>query len=342
MSTSHIILKVDDAYASNYPGFAEGKTDTVFFSGTQKYIGKKGSVKTEITLMLDSVYITQILTPVDKNLNIVSVNNYGQYYYISYKIENLSSKNKNVGFMTLIDLMIDDNDAAQTFFGNKEILIEQSYQKNDIPNEFYTVYVNGNKNSFSSSTILNKGKATKPDFLYVGQWSPFHSFIWNVDTDKEKFTDSGYLLKWDSKNLDAGSSFLYSFYYGVKSNGKIKALHHKKDIKDTKKIVYFPKKGSSSLTTDSKHTIDSLFNISNEFYGVLVEGYGDATGTDEQNLIVSKKRANTITKYIARKGIDKSKFIVKPYGESGADQSDDAKKNGKLKDRKAVITIYYE
>lgn len=340
-STSHIILKVDDAFASNYPGF-KTKYDTVYFTGKTEAKGKKGSITLKTELMLDSVFITQSLTPVSKDLKPLKEGEFGQYYLISYKITNESKDSKNVGFMTLLDLMIDNNDAPKSYFGNNMIGSETGFSGNNIPERFKTLHVKGAMTGFASETILEGGEATKPDRLYIGRWSPFHGFVWDVETNNKPYGDSGYLLKWNEKDLAAGDSLTYAYYYGLPFNGQIRAIPSSKNVKTKQVTVYFKSSGSSYLDKKAKHSIDSLLTEGANFYGGIIEGYGDATGSDAMNIKISEKRISSIIKYLRTKGIDKNTLIPKPYGEAKADQSEEAEKKGNPKDRKAKITLYIE
>ncbi len=219
---------------------------------------------------------------------------------------------------------------------------EQGFENKRIPKRFKTLHVKGAMSGFASETILDDGDAQKPDYLYLGQWSPLHSFVWDVEVSGKPFSDSGYLLKWKERTLNSGDSLMFSYYYGLPFNGRIRAIPHNNNIETKTLTLYYKAVGSSNLSKKSKNSLDSLLSNGTEFYGGIIEGYGDATGSDAENLRISEKRIKNIVKYLSSKGIDKNTLIPKPYGESQALQNEDSQTKGNIKDRKAKITLYQE
>ncbi|MCK4739291.1 MAG: OmpA family protein [Deltaproteobacteria bacterium] len=67
----------------------------------------------------------------------------------------------------------------------------------------------------------------------------------------------------------------------------------------------------SALTKNAKW----LFRNSKET--INIRGYADPTGTDAQNMALSKKRAQAVMGYLAMKGVDPDRLIVVPFGEVG-------------------------
>jgi outer membrane protein OmpA-like peptidoglycan-associated protein len=55
--------------------------------------------------------------------------------------------------------------------------------------------------------------------------------------------------------------------------------------------------------------------LSNPDMKVEISGYADVDGTDEANIILSEKRAESVKNYLVAKGVDPSRLIVKGYGE---------------------------
>ena len=49
---------------------------------------------------------------------------------------------------------------------------------------------------------------------------------------------------------------------------------------------------------------------------IAVDGYTDASGTDEYNLDLSERRANSVVSYLEDQGVDTSKLIAQGFGES--------------------------
>ena len=60
---------------------------------------------------------------------------------------------------------------------------------------------------------------------------------------------------------------------------------------------------------------DASVLISNPDMKVEIAGYADIDGTDEANIILSEKRAESVKNYLVAKGVDPSRLIAKGYGE---------------------------
>jgi outer membrane protein OmpA-like peptidoglycan-associated protein len=75
---------------------------------------------------------------------------------------------------------------------------------------------------------------------------------------------------------------------------------------------------SSDLSDSAKANLDKVATVFAEYpkTNILVEGHTDDTGTDEFNMALSQKRAETVAAYLESKGVHKKRFTVKWYGES--------------------------
>jgi outer membrane protein OmpA-like peptidoglycan-associated protein len=71
---------------------------------------------------------------------------------------------------------------------------------------------------------------------------------------------------------------------------------------------------------------------------VVIEGHADATGTEEYNLGLSKRRAAAVQKYITGKGVDTSRVDIAFFGESRPVESN-ATKEGRKKNRRVEFRI---
>lgn len=98
-----------------------------------------------------------------------------------------------------------------------------------------------------------------------------------------------------------------------------------------------------SLNTEAKKTIDSLFYVEKIDRNVPISiiGYADFLNTDEYNLLLSRKRANSVKDYLITSGIKEShiKLLV---GKGEVKTTDTLNKtNGIPKDRRVDIIIEY-
>ncbi|MBM4128497.1 MAG: hypothetical protein FJ243_00070 [Nitrospira sp.] len=74
---------------------------------------------------------------------------------------------------------------------------------------------------------------------------------------------------------------------------------------------------------------------------ISIEGHTDSIGTDEYNQGLSERRANAAKNYLVKSGIDKGKMKTVGYGESKP-VADNKTKQGRAKNRRAEITVYFE
>lgn len=334
-STSHFVLAVDGRYASNnprFPGSIEYLTGTLLAKGTE------ASAHTEISYSFQGLDITQRLVPVDRDFRDVAVGAWGQYYRIEYEITNPSDATKTVGLSLLIDTMIDDNDASQMDADGTRIAQQASFQPPRIPSELIVYRVPGNNAELTASLVTNKGKAVQPDYMYVGRWPYLHSVVWDVDLANGGYTDSGILLKWDLVSVPARGKRYVATHYGLPQGGQLSLLTAAEGFRRDTANIYF-ELGKADLTADGKRAIDNAV-ASRSISGVFVEVYTDAVGNETANLQLSKKRAENVTSYLKSKNVPASIIIPKSYGESFADQSNEAQKLGKQQDRRATVIIF--
>jgi outer membrane protein OmpA-like peptidoglycan-associated protein len=96
----------------------------------------------------------------------------------------------------------------------------------------------------------------------------------------------------------------------------------------------------SVLKPESFPELDRLVKVMQDRGTMQVEvsGYTDATGPEQYNLELSKRRANAVVKYLADHGIDKDRLAVKFFGESNPVESNDTV-SGRSKNRRVEFKI---
>jgi len=72
----------------------------------------------------------------------------------------------------------------------------------------------------------------------------------------------------------------------------------------------------SSLRADAKATLDKQIAWLKTYpaYAITVEGHADERGTREYNLALGERRANSVKKYLAEKGIPAARVKTISYG----------------------------
>jgi outer membrane protein OmpA-like peptidoglycan-associated protein len=188
--------------------------------------------------------------------------------------------------------------------------------------------------------VTAKGKAVRPDEIYIGGWPAYHKTVWNAAASGSPYFDSAILMKWKEKPLAPSQTRSLATHYGVRGSqtSKIQALTEGPGFRREASTVYFDF-AKADLSDEGKRTIDALLE-GRSVTGAFVEVYTDAVGNTESNLKLSKRRAETVRSYMTTRGISNAVIVPKAYGESFADQAADTTTGGKREDRKAVIVVY--
>ncbi|HJY23373.1 MAG TPA: OmpA family protein, partial [Hanamia sp.] len=81
----------------------------------------------------------------------------------------------------------------------------------------------------------------------------------------------------------------------------------------------------SDLSTAAKTNLDKLVAVLNKYpnTNIEVQGHTDSRGTDEYNMGLSQRRANTVADYLKSKGITNSRITTKGFGESAPGYTND-------------------
>lgn len=100
--------------------------------------------------------------------------------------------------------------------------------------------------------------------------------------------------------------------------------------------------GKDIIRTKSYPSLTALANllVQKKNYGLRIEGHTDNVGSDENNLILSQKRANAVRNYMVKKGVDATKLESFGYGES-MPIADNATTAGKQKNRRVEMKIVF-
>ena len=103
--------------------------------------------------------------------------------------------------------------------------------------------------------------------------------------------------------------------------------------------VYFDT-NKADVKGTSAETLDHLAGIFQEYPKtvILVEGHTDSAGSEEYNMALSQRRAQSVADYLIKKGVDANRFTVKWYGESQP-RADNETPEGKAKNRRVELGI---
>jgi len=97
----------------------------------------------------------------------------------------------------------------------------------------------------------------------------------------------------------------------------------------------------AELSAASKANLESLAEILNKYEdtNILLEGHTDATGSDEYNLELSKKRAQSVYDFLASKNVKDGRFTVQGYGEAQPIASNETVE-GRQQNRRVEVAIF--
>ncbi len=211
-----------------------------------------------------------------------------------YDLFEFSKQNK--GYIEINDTLFQSGDDIYKYLVDKKT----TSPKEILPNTVIKLHVKNKENGeyvcLATDTTDSNGR--------------FHFKVdkqndYKLTVEKEGYTPTSVILK---------SKKLYSDKLNMKSLTIIP--DHKKSIKLSNIYFDFNK---WDLNEASKQYIDTfLYKTLLENKGIVIEidAYTDGIGDDDFNLVLSKKRAESVVKYLSEKGIDKSRLIAKGFGES--------------------------
>ena len=97
---------------------------------------------------------------------------------------------------------------------------------------------------------------------------------------------------------------------------------------------------SAHLQTDAQLNLIKLAKILNKYddTDILIEGHTDATGTEEYNLDLSRRRSQSVANQLATGQVDATRFTLMGYGEAQPITSNDTAE-GRQENRRVELAI---
>ncbi len=114
-------------------------------------------------------------------------------------------------------------------------------------------------------------------------------------------------------------------------------LDKKEDLDELKKGIQF-KNNSAKLTKASFATLDDIARLMQKYpkANLEVQGHTDSKGTDEFNMKLSERRAQTVVKYLVKKGVEPARLRAVGYGRTRP-IANNKKKGGREKNRRVEM-----
>jgi outer membrane protein OmpA-like peptidoglycan-associated protein len=110
------------------------------------------------------------------------------------------------------------------------------------------------------------------------------------------------------------------------------------NVEFTEKILF--DFSSAELKPISRENLSKLASILTRYADtdIEVQGHTDSRGTDEYNMGLASRRANTVSSYLRANGISSSRVTVNPFGESVPVASNDTE-DGRAQNRRVNFLI---
>jgi outer membrane protein OmpA-like peptidoglycan-associated protein len=101
------------------------------------------------------------------------------------------------------------------------------------------------------------------------------------------------------------------------------------------------KLNSSELSEDAKSELKKVGGILSKYNDteILLEGHTDDTGSDDHNMKLSERRAESVSQYLESQNIPSSRLRTKWYGESQPKYPNDSELN-RVKNRRVELAIF--
>lgn len=97
----------------------------------------------------------------------------------------------------------------------------------------------------------------------------------------------------------------------------------------------------ATLRAASQEQLAKMAGILNKYpdTNILLEGHTDATGSDDYNLDLSRRRAQSVNDYLVGLGVTAGRFSIKGYGESQPIATNDTDAGRQL-NRRVEVAVY--
>lgn len=140
----------------------------------------------------------------------------------------------------------------------------------------------------------------------------------------------GYMM--DKQERDLNQALAASNAAAIHREGNLLAITLKGDVSFDS--------GSANINPGLYSEIDRIAQIMIQYpqTRIQVEGHTDSQGSDASNMELSRRRANSVMNALVQRGVDSSRIIVIPFGESQP-VATNATPEGRQKNRRVEIKI---
>jgi type IX secretion system PorP/SprF family membrane protein len=182
----------------------------------------------------------------------------------------------------------------------------------------------------AGNIVITKEKAT----VYEGKGDPSGKSTFHLKPGKYTMlvTAKGYLPQQETVDLSNEAK-------GSNYEIKLKPIKIEKGLVFKFSSVNF-ETGSDRLKTSSYEILDKMADILNDNPQMVIEvaGYTDNVGDDNNNKILSEKRAKSVAAYLKAKNVKESQMKTVGYGEANPIASNETEA-GRLQNRRVMFTV---
>ncbi len=170
--------------------------------------------------------------------------------------------------------------------------------------------LNYGKVVFKNKTVNLSGTAASPDRKK------------QIDNDLLPYSNQGYVIQTDIKVIIPAVSCQEKF----------------KKLLEQEQILFSP--GGFTIDSRSYPLLERLLLIMNECerFDIIISGYTDSQGDEEINQILSLNRANAVSSYLIKKGVNVQRISTIGYGELKP-IGDNETEEGRAKNRRIEFTL---
>ena len=197
----------------------------------------------------------------------------------------------------------------------------------------------------------NKGKAVQAKIMVSDNESGADVGVFRSNSESGKFTillppGKNYGIHVESQGYITHSENIYlpdnSDYFERKIDFELYALNKavgKPLVLVLRNVFFEPEQ--AKLSTQSHNELDKYVNILQEEQNLMIEiaGHTDADGRADYNMTLSQKRAQSVAKYLVKKGIDEKRLFATGYGEQVPVASNETI-SGKQQNRRTELIIH--
>ncbi len=189
--------------------------------------------------------------------------------------------------------------------------------------------------NWKATIYTSSGKVFK---TFTGSKLPENSFSWDGVSDTGELVDSGedYYIIFEATDSAYNTGISKKVDFSI----DILVIPTDRGLKIRVSNIEFGFNNSKLQGEKTFEILDKIVKILKKYkkYSVIIEGHTDSTGDENYNLILSKKRAEAVGKYLIEHGIDAKRLTFKGYGSQYPIDTNETKE-GRARNRRVEFIL---